>query len=247
MRIREYGIKYERGNAPSGLRLALASDLHSKEYDNAVQTIREHKPDIICCAGDILERSDTYSLHESFNQNGARFLSECADIAPTVYSTGNHERGFTDENRSAIADMGVTILDNEIKKLCGVAVAGISSGYISGMEKQRSTPPPNTAFTERVRTIRSFRLILCHHPEYWRDYLSDISPSLILSGHAHGGQWRIPFGGGIFAPGQGIFPKYTGGVHRKGDSVLVISRGMANNTFVPRLFNPRELVFIEIL
>ena len=84
--------------------------------------------------------------------------------------------------------------------------------------------------------------LLCHHPEYWPRYVRDLPVDLTLSGHAHGGQIRL-FGQGLFAPGQGLFPRYTSGVH---EGRLVISRGLANTTRIPRLFNPTELVCVHL-
>ena len=87
------------------------------------------------------------------------------------------------------------------------------------------------------------KILICHHPEYYAKYLRDRDVDLVLSGHAHGGQWRL-FGLGLYAPDQGLFPKYTSGVH---EDTLVISRGTANTGgIIPRLFNPREVVCIRI-
>ena len=88
-----------------------------------------------------------------------------------------------------------------------------------------------------------YHLLLCHHPEYFDRYLRDYPIDLTVSGHAHGGQWRV-FGRGVYAPDQGLFPKYTSGLH---EDRLVISRGVANTVpFAPRLFNPCEVVTVEV-
>ena len=88
-----------------------------------------------------------------------------------------------------------------------------------------------------------YRILLCHQPEYFDRYLRDYPIDLFVAGHAHGGQWRL-FGRGVFAPDQGLFPKYTSGVH---EGRLVISRGLSNTvTPIPRLFNSRELVVVEV-
>ena len=86
------------------------------------------------------------------------------------------------------------------------------------------------------------RLLLCHHPEYYPDYIRGTDIELTVSGHAHGGQWSI-FGRGVFAPGQGLFPKYTAGVYDGGR--LVVSRGVTNTVRIPRFFNPTEIVVIN--
>ena len=90
-----------------------------------------------------------------------------------------------------------------------------------------------------------FRILLCHHPEYWPAYIRETDIDLTLSGHAHGGQWQIPFTNqGIFAPGQHLFPKYTSGIYK---NRLAVSRGMANTVCIPRFFNPREILLLELV
>ena len=86
-------------------------------------------------------------------------------------------------------------------------------------------------------------LLLCHHPEYYPEYIRDTVIELTVAGHAHGGQWNF-FGRGVFAPGQGLFPKYTAGVYDGGR--LIVSRGATNTVKVPRFFNPTETVIINI-
>ncbi|MBQ9157217.1 MAG: metallophosphoesterase [Eubacterium sp.] len=100
---------------------------------------------------------------------------------------------------------------------------------------------PDVTWLDRFCAEPAYKILLCHHPEYYPSYLRERDIDLILSGHAHGGQIRI-FGQGLFAPGQGLLPKLTSGVI---DHRLVISRGLANNTIVPRLFNPEEIVYID--
>jgi predicted MPP superfamily phosphohydrolase len=95
---------------------------------------------------------------------------------------------------------------------------------------------------EGFPSSEKFSILLCHHPEYYPKYLKDKNIDLILSGHAHGGQIRL-FGRGLFAPGQGILPKYDGGAF---DNRLVVGRGLANTAFVPRFFNRREIVCVDI-
>jgi predicted MPP superfamily phosphohydrolase len=92
-------------------------------------------------------------------------------------------------------------------------------------------------------SVEGFKLLLCHHPEYYPRYIRERDIDLTLSGHAHGGQWQI-VGRGIFAPGQGLFPRYTGGVY---EGRLVVSRGLTNTVSVPRFGNPTELVRIHLL
>ena len=106
------------------------------------------------------------------------------------------------------------------------------------------------AWLDTFVQVPRYRILLSHHPEYWcleEPMLSNRDIDLVLSGHAHGGQFRL-FGQGFFAPGQGWFPKYTSGIHHGKRGRMIISKGMANTVkFAPRLFNPTEVVYIEVV
>ena len=102
---------------------------------------------------------------------------------------------------------------------------------------------PNVTFLNKFESKRGFKILICHHPEYYDKYLAGRRFDLILSGHAHGGQIRIG-NQGLYAPGQGIFPKYTNGIV---DGKMLISRGLSNTKpWIPRLFNKTELVFVDL-
>lgn len=100
---------------------------------------------------------------------------------------------------------------------------------------------PDLDWLDGFERSPGYHILLCHHPEYYPNLLRDRSPDLILCGHAHGGQWRIA-GHGLFAPGQGLFPRYTSGVY---EDRLVVSRGLCNTAVFPRINNPTEIVYIE--
>ncbi len=245
MNIRSFKIKCGEKHAPVGIRIAVTADLHHRPGEQAVEQLRELRPDIICAPGDIMQETDHFSVHECFNQVGLSFLTECRKIAPVYYSLGNHERGMTDENRAVLADAGILLLDNTWVQNGSLTIGGLSSGYTSGIPKQRNTPPPDVTFVRKFALQDGFRLLLCHHPEYWPAYIRETDIELTLSGHAHGGQWQIPFTNqGIYAPGQHLFPKYTSGVYQ---NRLAVSRGMSNTVCVPRFFNPREMLILELV
>ncbi len=230
----------------AGTKIAVCADLHHRDGHAAADLLRKHRPDLICAPGDIFQEADHFSLHECFNQRGLDFLAACTDIAPVYYSLGNHERGMTEQNRQILADAGVHLLDNTWLLYRSMLIGGLSSGYVSGVPKQRNTPPPDMEFIRKFDIRRAeFKLLLCHHPEYWKPYIRETSVDLTLSGHAHGGQWQIPFTNqGIYAPGQHLFPKYTSGVYEKR---LAVSRGMSNTVPVPRFFNPCEILLLELV
>jgi len=228
-----------------GTKIAVTADLHGRDGNAALEILTGERPDMICAPGDILQETDRYSVRECFNKNGLDFLAGCRKIAPVFYSLGNHERGMTDENRGILADAGITLLDNTWVQTDALTVGGLTSGYTSGIPKQRNTPPPDASFVKKFAMQKGFRLLLCHHPEYWPQYIRETDIELTVSGHAHGGQWQIPFTNqGIYAPGQHLFPKYTSGIY---ENRLAVSRGMTNTVCVPRFFNPCEILLLELL
>ena len=131
---------------------------------------------------------------------------------------------------------GVTLLRDESTLFRGIRLGGLSS---------RRSGPPDLEFLDRFETEPEFRLLLCHQPEVWRDWVKGRNIDFTVCGHAHGGQIQL-FGRGLFAPGQGIFPRLTHGIHDGGR--MMISRGMTNaaKPRVPRICNPCELILLEL-
>ena len=185
------------------------------------------------------------------------FLQACADIAPTFMSLGNHEWTLCDEDIAIMEETGVTVLDNSFVQYKNVVIGGLSSAGVTMYREYRKVKPeryphwdygdrpdisdPDVAWLDNFCDQDGYKILLSHHPEYRNRYLKNKPIDMVLSGHAHGGQIRL-FGRGLFAPGQGILPKYTSGVHGN----MIISKGLANTAgTIPRLFNPREVVFIE--
>lgn len=229
------------------LRLAVASDLHGCPHETVVKALSAEKPDLILIPGDLMDDRDLRDATHS----GYEFLRQCAAIAPTYYSLGNHELAcyhkgnpwrhpipipLTDEIRTRIAATGAVLLDNDCVTVDGLCICGLTSG-INGKVNR-----PNLEAIKRFDTQSGYRILLCHHPEYFMPFLKDTGIELTVSGHAHGGHWRF-FGHGTYAPGQGIFPKYTAGVY---DGRWIISRGLGNHTRIPRIGNPTELVIIDM-
>ena len=234
------------------IRFALVSDLHAQEYTDALDLLREAKPDYILFGGDIFEALD--GSFDDENEKIFPFFDEAAKIAPSFYSTGNHEDGathselkgiksfyglghrYTEKSKKRIEASGVKLLMDEYVELDGIAFGGLASGLVSADGK------PDTEFLARFAGLDMPKVLIAHHPEYYPKYIKSLPIDLVVSGHAHGGQWRF-FGRGVFAPGQGLFPKYTSGVY---DGRLVVSRGLKRTTIPPRIFNPREVVIIDV-
>ena len=237
MVITEYTVK------TGGSRKALAAfvaDTHDIKYENLVKELKTRKPDMILMTGDIIFGHDDKVV------NGFNMLSEFVKIAPTFMCLGNHEGGAPDLVRQECKKRGVHLLEEEYVEYNGFLIGGITSGYIAHNESLkenhwRKTPAPDLEWLKEFSALEGFKILLNHHPEYFDEYIKDLDIDLTLSGHAHGGQWRF-FNRGLFAPGQGILPKYTAGFH---GNRFIVSRGLANNAFVPRLFNPPELIFID--
>lgn len=240
--------------------ICLLTDLHERDF-SFLYNVHNHKPDMIAVAGDILHgyTSDENAL---VSDRMLPFLSACSEIAPTFLSLGNHEWMLHPDDIEAIALAGITVLDNNWVEWNGIFIGGLTSASVSDYRRFRGDSelryPKWTERHSRLADINNpyhpdiswivdfevqpgFKVLLTHHPEYW-SMLKDHDIDLVLAGHAHGGQISF-FNHGLFAPGQGFLPKLTSGVH---DDRLVISRGLSNTAgIIPRLFNPREIVYIE--
>lgn len=176
-----------------------------------------------------------------YEKYGYHLIAEASKIAPVVYSCGNHEWYLSQKDMKIFRKCHVEYVDNRdifLTLPCGVKL------HIGGF--------PTRGEIEWLKQFSEekgdFKILLMHHPEYYDRYVKDIDHfHLIMSGHAHGGQWRI-FGHGIFAPNQGLFPKYHHGIYpiNGADGSLIVSAGCANTLNVPRYGNPKEVVIIEI-
>ena len=246
------------------LTIGLVTDLHERNPAEVLNLLRYAKPDVIAVAGDTLERhkcgenldkgdsslasrlvcagiqisEKLADLRQQKKRDvkaeyGLQFLREAVKIAPVVMCLGNHELYLTDEDRAVIAEAGVRLLDNTSVEIHGVLFGGIPSKQVTGTFHE--------TFLETFSSSPQYKVLLCHHPEYY-PFLSRYPIDLILSGHCHGGQIRV-FGRGIFAPGQGMLPKYHHGVY---DGRLVVSAGCANTASFPRWGNETEVVIVKL-
>lgn len=257
MKITDYIINTDKNGID--ITAACVSDLHARPCKKVIATLKSIHPDVILLAGDIFEIISP-SMSDR-NQNAYEFVRECISIAPTFYTMGNHEiyhsharagqsktpdGALEQEHFDQLRALGITLINDEYVKVQHGESEILIGGAVCGRDKDPEITAPdfNLKFLEEFDTSsKLFKILLCHYPHYYTKYLKDTSFDLILSGHAHGGQWRI-FGRGIFAPHQGLFPKLTSGMH---DDRLIISRGAVNNTKpIPRFFNPCEILKIKI-
>lgn len=246
---------------------ALLTDFHNSDPDPVLDTLQKRRPDIITIAGDFIfgDRPKGKGLKIEENPRAVRLLQGCAGIAPTFVSLGNHEYMLTADDLQAVTAAGVHLLDNSWTVYEGIFIGGLNSAYVnvyrdfrrhSGSREVYPKPAsyvlrkkhvPKLDWLDEFENLEGYKLLLCHHPEYYPLYLRSRRIDLILSGHCHGGQWRFyswlhKETRGIFAPGQGLFPVLTSGIH---DGKLVVSQGLSNTTWVPRINNPTEIVFLN--
>jgi len=238
--------------------VAVIADLHDRPYFSIIQSLSDRRPEIICMTGDLVfgGKPDNNHLLIRTQKYVLPFLRACRRIAPIFLSLGNHERAVADADLQLIRDTGCIVLDNEWTVREGVVIGGLTSHYVldyrrfrQGKQdlypkcrhKPRIIKEPKTEWLADFEKQAGYKILLCHHPEYYPLYLKNWNIDLILAGHAHGGQWRIGKQG-IYAPGQGLFPRLTSGIH---DGRLAISRGLSNQTPIPRLNNPTEIIYIE--
>ena len=257
MEINKYSLYTEKQGI--NLRVACVADLHSRPFSKVISALEKTDPDVILLAGDILEIAAPYM--ESRNKNGFEFLRHASKIAPVYYTYGNHEiynshakhgnpkkpdEKTSEEYKNIIREFGVHLINDCFEEYKNEKVQ--NNFYVGGVVCGKDKNPdvdidmPNLQFVNEFETLNGYKLLLCHYPHYYEKYLRSSDVDLILSGHAHGGQWRV-FGRGIYAPHQKFFPKYTSGLH---DNKMLISRGVVNNSFIPRIFNPCEVLDINI-
>ncbi len=219
------------------LRFAFVSDLHDAENGPVLALIREASPDAVLVGGDFVHDGRRY-------QKGLDFLPAAAAIAPTFVSVGNHEMKPGPDFLSPARESGAVLLDNESALFRGVRIGGLTTGFRKNVRQRKfqKTPEPDLAFLEAFSRFPEYKILLCHHPEYYPRHIRSLPVDLTLSGHAHGGQWR-PFGVAVFAPGQGVFPRYTSGLY---EDRLIVGRGVGNPVWVPRLWNRPEVILITL-
>jgi len=225
----------------SGFNVCHLTDLHSREFDKGnaslLSLIAESRPDAIAVTGDMVDR---------LNPDESVFLKLCeglSRIAPTYFVTGNHEidglhgLGIVGD----VARRGVNCMDNRSVTLerngQSIRIAGVGEHKFYG----------NAGLKAALQGVSEddFTLLLSHHPEQM-DAFTQKKVDLVLAGHTHGGQIRLPFMGAIFAPTQGMFPRYISGLYQEDRTAMYISRGLGSSTFPIRRDCPPEMAFLTL-
>lgn len=231
-----------------GFRIAQISDLHNTEFgennEKLLQMLQDTKPDIIAITGDLVDSRRT-DIDVAVD-----FLREAMKIAPCYYITGNHERRIAEfpSLEARLLELGVTVLRNEScileRQRDSIQLMGVDDcAFFPGIDGNATV----RAMETEIYRMQSehYTILLSHRPELAVVY-DRYDVDLVLCGHAHGGQFRLPLIGGIYAPDQGFFPKYTSGVYEMMDLTMVVSRGLGNSAFPLRFNNRPEIVLITM-
>ena len=256
----------KKTNVLKEMKLALVADIHNKPAKDIIRSLKDNKPDYITICGDLLSARTNKGIyyevagssqHFRGAPNASRFLYDAVKISKVILSTGNHELYLDEEDKAWLKKIGVIYLNNEYISIQGLVFGGLSSPYnvlagtgnAKGLEEHKKRwnlifDSFDYSWLPAFCSQKGCKILLSHHPEIYEQHLKKLNGiDLILSGHAHGGQIRL-FGHGLYAYGQGWFPKYTGGMY---DGKLIVSRGLSNTSRIPRIGNPTELVYIDLI
>ena len=251
LEITEYYVSSSRIPDPfDGFEIAQISDLHNAEFGDGnkdlLELLSQIKPDVIVLTGDLIDSRQT-DIEIALD-----FAGKAVQIAPVYYVTGNHEARVPEyeQLKTGLIDLGVTVLENQkvqITKdgesitLLGIQDPSFRTDYLFGDAESVS----RQAITSLQNESDGFTVLLSHRPELFDLYVNT-GVDLVFSGHAHGGQFSLPFVGGLVAPNQGFFPKYDAGQFVGKNTTMIVSRGVGNSIFPFRINNPPEIVVAEL-
>lgn len=209
------------------IRIVQISDLHNKNWgEDLIKRTKDLNPNYIVLTGDMVDYY-TPNIQQTLNQ-----IEPLVEIAPVYFVQGNHE-GFSvwyDDFVKKLWEIGVTVLDDTYVENEDCFIIGV-------MDNSLDVPLLDSG---------KLKILLAHRPEHFDFYAAE-EVNLVLSGHTHGGQLRLPLIGGVYAPNQGFFPKYLSGKYEKDGSTLIISNGLGNGMIPIRIFNQPEIVLIRIV
>lgn len=242
---RFYQVKSNK--VTDNIRIVCLSDMHLKEFgknnETLIHEVKKLGPDIIALVGDMnLENQpDNYGMVTDL-------CLKLDEIAPVYYSLGNHEIDamlFHGSNiYKDIKKAGIKILNNETETITvgatTIDIIGLTQNPVEFEEYGKEF------FDKAMSESNHFKLVLNHYPEQFFGTFDDYEIDLMLAGHTHGGQVRLPWIGGLYAADQGFFPQLCDGYHEVGDSRLLISRGLGKSGIVPRIFNKPEIMIVDI-
>ena len=233
-----------------GYKIAVVSDLHNVQFGNnnsqLVEKIKKEHPDIIAITGDLVDSNRTDI------EIAIQLVSQLTEIAPCYYVTGNHEAWINEQyqelEKGLIAENVVILHDNVIQLTKGsetIQIAGQDDPYFTNTDTYIQESMLQTRINN-MSLSNEYCILLSHRPEMFEAYVSE-EFDLVLSGHAHGGQFRVPFIGGIIAPDQGLFPEFDAGKYSKNNTIMIVSRGIGNSIIPVRFNNRPEIVIVELI
>ena len=239
-----------------GYTIVQVSDLHNKEFGRGQRRIMsklaEQNPDVIVITGDMIDSRNT-DVEKALD-----FAKKAAELAPCYYVPGNHENRIPEayeQLKTGLRESGISILENEAVELERDGKVITLMGVLDPIFNVGKTDEAGNILEDErmvmegqlknLDSLNRFTILLSHRPEML-DIYAAAGINLVFTGHAHGGQWRLPGLGGLIAPGQGFFPAYTEGAHTAGDTTMYVSRGLGNSLMPIRIFNRPELVVVEL-
>ena len=251
LEIYKYNVKSE--DIPSefdNFRIVQISDLHNAEFgennEKLLLMLKQADADIIAITGDMIDSRNT-DIDVAIS-----FAQKAVNIAPVYYVNGNHESrvlGEYEKLKQGLTDAGVNILENSSADITigdeAITLIGINDPTFR-MDIVDDTMEQNIAhqLINVIPNNDNYKVLLAHRPEYFYVYAGNVD--LVLSGHAHGGQFRIPLVGGLVAPGQGFFPEYYEGSYIKDNTEMIVSRGVGNSIIPFRINNKPEIIVAEL-
>jgi predicted MPP superfamily phosphohydrolase len=242
-----YTVSSEKLTDP--VRIVQLSDLHGKELKDLAQTVAQQQPDLIVMTGDMMDKNDDAP------DVVCDLIRTLQDVAPIYYCYGNHEQNWMSASGTdltpLLTEAGAVVLDTDFTDLTiqeqTLRIGGFH-GYYSYWHMLESTGQEEV-FAENFESTEDFKLLLNHIPTGWLDWgrMNDLPVDLVLTGHYHGGQIRIPLLGGLYAPYVGYFPKYTEGMYEGETATVILSAGLGSSPGIPRINNLPQLIVIDIV
>ena len=251
LEVNEYEIVSDRiPQGFDGFRIAQISDLHNAEFgernEKLIQLLSQTDPDIIVITGDLID-----SRHTDI-EIALYFARQAVKLAPVYYVSGNHEARVREyeDLKMGLAEAGVVILENQKARitrkwenitLMGIDDPSFQEDYLFG----DSESVARQAIENLQNESDGYTVLLSHRPELF-DLYADTGMDLVFTGHAHGGQFRLPFIGGLVAPNQGFFPEYDAGQFTEENTTMIVSRGIGNSIIPIRFNNRPEIVLVTL-
>ena len=256
LEVSNYVLSSPKLTAP--IRLVQLTDLHNSEFgennERLVRMVSRQNPDLILMTGDMLNG------REDETEIAVNLVRRLTEVAPVYFSYGNHEvtheRTFGRDLTALFEEAGATVLDRTYEDVTvngqAIRLGGIygyclpEKYYYSGEAKRWECE-----YLEEFQDTESYTLLLAHLPTCWirNDNLDIWQIDCVVSGHEHGGQIRLPWLGGLYAPDQGFFPGRSSGIYasQDGKRAMVLSRGLGSGGGVPRFNNVPEIVVLDIV